>query len=321
MILAGIDEAGLGPRLGPLLTASAVMEVPEDWTPERPWQEFRHLISGKATDRKTHVLVADSKGVYKRKGINELEKTVCIFSLLSGGGAGLNARGLFSRLLEKQVMSDVYQTAWYAGIDQYEPDILTYANSELYDKLSLTLCTSGVRILNLTARVCSEARLNGLYRSGLNKNSALLGETGSHLKRLFSTYADADKDVLVMVDKQCARNDYLPFLYDFFPQEWIYEDVRSDAVSKYRIKRNNGLFTVIFAAKADLNSFPTALASMTAKYFRECFMQCLNRWFCQKKPELRPTAGYPGDAGRWLKEAKQILDDEKISDYSLIRER
>ena len=31
-------------------------------------------------------------------------------------------------------------------------------------------------------------------------------------------------------------------------------------------------------------------------------MLLLNRWFVQRQPGLRPTAGYPDDAKRWLAE-------------------
>ncbi len=56
---------------------------------------------------------------------------------------------------------------------------------------------------------------------------------------------------------------------------------------------------------------------MTAKYARERAMAELNAWFCERVPGLKPTAGYPTDAKRWLAEASGFLAAEKI-DMNLV---
>ncbi|MDR3078295.1 MAG: hypothetical protein LBV15_05995, partial [Planctomycetota bacterium] len=62
---------------------------------------------------------------------------------------------------------------------------------------------------------------------------------------------------------------------------------------------------VRFQAKADRDAFAAALASLAAKYARERFLLGLNAWFGQRLPGLKPTAGYPQDAKRWLAEASR----------------
>ena len=38
---------------------------------------------------------------------------------------------------------------------------------------------------------------------------------------------------------------------------------------------------------------------MTAKYLRERLMSSINAYWCRHVTDLRPTAGYPGDARRF----------------------
>ena len=40
---------------------------------------------------------------------------------------------------------------------------------------------------------------------------------------------------------------------------------------------------------------------MTAKYLRECFMRQFNRYWQTHVPGIKPTLGYPSDAGRFMK--------------------
>jgi hypothetical protein len=58
---------------------------------------------------------------------------------------------------------------------------------------------------------------------------------------------------------------------------------------------------------------PVALASMIAKLTRELAMMRFNRYFAARMPELKPTAGYYGDAGRWLRDIGDVLLPEERS--------
>jgi ribonuclease HII len=53
---------------------------------------------------------------------------------------------------------------------------------------------------------------------------------------------------------------------------------------------------------ADGIRLETALASMFAKYLRESAMVLFNRWWAERVPGIRATAGYPQDARRFIKE-------------------
>jgi len=66
---------------------------------------------------------------------------------------------------------------------------------------------------------------------------------------------------------------------------------------------------------------PTALASMTAKYFRELAMRAFNHFWAAAVPNLRPTAGYPVDARRFKADIAKVQKKLGIQDHCLWRIR
>jgi ribonuclease HII len=76
-----------------------------------------------------------------------------------------------------------------------------------------------------------------------------------------------------------------------------------------------------FRVKADATSLPVALASMLAKFLREACMDCFNAWWRQRLPALRPTAGYPQDAVRFLADLAPIWDGQTPPRTALWREK
>ena len=69
------------------------------------------------------------------------------------------------------------------------------------------------------------------------------------------------------------------------------------------------------------SAFPTALASCAAKYFRELMLRPLNRWFAERVPGLRPTAGYYSDGRRFLADVGAIVEARGFPRARLIRSR
>ena len=78
---------------------------------------------------------------------------------------------------------------------------------------------------------------------------------------------------------------------------------------------------VRFVAKADAHDAPAALASMTAKYVRELFMEGLNDFFAAKRKGLRRTAGYAVDGRRFLDDVRDLLEELKVDADRFVRTR
>jgi hypothetical protein len=64
---------------------------------------------------------------------------------------------------------------------------------------------------------------------------------------------------------------------------------------------------------------PVALGSMLSKYLRELHMILFNRYWCERRPDLKPTAGYSVDARRFLEDIAPLRRELGIEDQLLIR--
>ena len=86
-LLAGIDEAGYGPTLGPLVVTRVALQIEGD----DPWTALAPVVAvpggrGKKADGDEPLWVGDSKQVYSGpRGMQRLERTVLAFTALATG--------------------------------------------------------------------------------------------------------------------------------------------------------------------------------------------------------------------------------------------
>jgi hypothetical protein len=130
-----------------------------------------------------------------------------------------------------------------------------------------------------------------------------------------------DGTVQVTIDRQGGRAYYAGQLQDVFPDGFVWEVEQGPTISTYRIQRGARELYVSFKVDADDGCLPVAMASMFCKYLRELLMARLNAFFLQHEPELRPTAGYYGDAGRFLEDTALLRRELGIEDDTFIRMR
>ncbi|MHC4976819.1 MAG: hypothetical protein ACYTF7_09470, partial [Planctomycetota bacterium] len=137
-----------------------------------------------------------------------------------------------------------------------------------------------------------------------------------HLERAL----EMERPLVAVIDRQGGRTTYQRVLRDRFPWLGIEEMVRSAERSVYRLSQHQGpVCWVEFRTKAEDVSLPVALASMAAKLVREMRMHQFNSYWCERIPELKPTAGYGIDGKRWIEDVAGSVTSEELS--AIVRAR
>jgi hypothetical protein len=121
--VVGIDEAGYGPNLGPLVQAAVAMYLPEDDV--AGWETLKPVVRRCCDKADGRLLIDDSKKVYTRYGFEALERGVLSLAPWSGS----------MRELIRKVGLDIYRqeltTELWCDIDEPLPittDPLTRLN-------------------------------------------------------------------------------------------------------------------------------------------------------------------------------------------------
>ncbi len=143
-----------------------------------------------------------------------------------------------------------------------------------------------------------------------------------------------NESVWIDADKQGARDRYAAMLQnhfstqDFTPWIDILHESHESSLYSWSNDRSDSESSVATTARRWLRfrmkgerSLPTAAASCIAKYVRELAMQSWNDYWCHKMENLRPTAGYSVDAGRFLKQIQPLLLKHAVSDNEIVRRK
>ena len=336
MILAGIDEAGYGPLLGPLVVGCCAFSVEHPAEADLPclWKRLRRSV-GKTrskSGRKLHV--NDSKLVYApASGLKELERSVLalVNTTASGWPATLDD---FLAHTARHAVEDLAEHPWYAAVPEetfpleQSPATVRVLSNGVREEMR----TSATPCVYAAARVVPERQFNRMVGQTRNKAGALFSIAAVHLDHLLRTYG---RDGLtIFCDRQGGRGYYGPLLRLMFP-DWSLKIVaEADGRSEYRLRQDGGSegdrgggkgggkggdVRLIFCEKAELQCLPVAVASMLSKYLRESLMHRFNRYWVSHVPGLKPTAGYYGDGQRFLADIDAKRREMGITDEELVR--
>jgi len=303
-VVAGIDEAGLGPTLGPLCLGVAAFRVEAGPTPL--FERCAAFVSRDPGAAPGHLPIDDSKRLFAgRADLSLLELTAL---------AALSPAAPSPTTLEALVGGDpATWPAWYGGAADalpvsVAPDRVVAWRARWRDELARV----GVTPLECRVRPVLEAELNSSLRGGLNKAQAVLARVGPLLAQVAALDPAADVDL--HVDRLGGRKFYAPLLRSVFPLRAITIETETESCSSYELRDGARRIRVSFEVEGDGRHLEIALASIVAKYVRELFVARLNRHFAPRRADLRPTAGYPQDARRWLAELGSALTaDERAA--------
>jgi hypothetical protein len=286
--VVGIDEAGYGPNLGPLVQAAVALRLPDHdpagWESLKPWVRRCHEPDD------GRLLVDDSKKVYA--GANGFAR------LADGVARGLGVgRPTLAEFVAHVGLPGAADEA--AGEPWFDP----HAPLAVADRLEAGDVAVGPARVELVHPPRFNRTLAEHDSKAVVLARGLVALLGAKVAAL-----PAGEPVHVVCDKQGGRNYYGPLLAAAFPDGWVVALRESAGESRYRIDGLGREVTVVFRPRADGDSVSVALASMLCKYLREVCMAQFNAFWAKHVPGLKPTAGYPVDAKRFYAEIRPAMD-------------
>jgi ribonuclease HII len=348
-ILIGVDEAGYGPNLGPLVVAATVwcvhdmeLAVQKSAISIRRTVGDRQGTNGDLYDRLDGVVarrpadgklaIADSKLLYKPGcGLKLLERGVHA-ALVAMDRPARNWTALVD-ILAADPGAHSAQLAWY---DEFECRLPIDAIGDDVMEVGTRLKTIGLdrqaSLLDVRAHMVHAAQFNELVEYYGTKGAALSHITMALVRRVADcvqlrlppaakrAHQSNGLIVRILCDKHGGRSRYVSLLQHHFSDHWIETVRESQAESHYCWGSDDATYQCTFRVGGEV-FLPTALASMTAKYIRELAMRAFNQFWCSRTPGLKPTAGYPADAGRFKSEIAALQQQLGIEDHVIWRKR
>jgi ribonuclease HII len=301
MLIIGTDEAGYGPNLGPLVVTATCWRMLKF--------DFSSVVSAAVG---TGVDIGDSKQLYH-----------------SGGSLEKLSRGVLSALCSVDILpkTDAELFDIVGGVVQLpfmyaKPDFSLQKISADWEMRSERFFLSGL-FQGVRSRIIFPNEYNAMLKKYGSKGELLSNVTLKLVVRLIEDWGgngggncgdDLLSGVLVLCDKHGGRNCYVELLSRYFRDDLVCVKVESREVSIYKLRG----IEFRFIAKGE-SQVPIALASMFSKYIRELLMHRFNFFWQTKIPTIKPTAGYPEDAKRFIKEIENVLQELKIDKNEIWR--
>lgn len=288
--VVGVDEAGYGPNLGPLVQTAVAVRLP-DHDPAG-WDTLKPHVRRCHDGEDDRLLIDDSKKVYAGgKGLPQLGHGV----LAVHTPYPATAAELIDRTVLNPCVSDLRAETWFDGdaplaaaAGPFPPRVVDWFHSA-------------------RASVVPAPRFNRyLDEYGSKAIPLVLGL--SDLIASAVALLPAGEPVLFHCDKHGGRNFYAAIVQQAFPDGWVMSLKESAAESRYRVANLDREIEIVFRPRADAESVAVALASMVAKYLREVCMIQFNAFWRKHVPDLKPTAGYPGDAKRFFDAIRPAME-------------
>ncbi len=335
LVRAGFDEAGLGPTLGPLVVAGFVSaSAGADALGWGPCDDLRgplaELVDAPGC-RDGRIEVGDSKQIHAgARKLARIERTALATVAWIHGWVPASVAELLELVAPPSFEVDGDRRApWWATLDEALPIACDRAELErLGEGLSACARRAKIRPLWYRADVISAARINReLALEARREGTKNTWATHAVLRMTKLAVDELDQhdvgQLAIWCDKAGGRAAYAEPLRRAYPElapagavdlplvhgpAMVLERLgEASERSHYRMRSPNRRVELGFVMGGDRCDPRISWASILAKYLRELIMRSLNRYFIAKLADLRPTAGYPEDARRFIADVEAAL--------------
>lgn len=308
----GMDEAGYGPNLGPLVIAATKWDLPEPAAAFDFYQVLAEVCDSASDCSGTRLHVADSKQVHQGPhGLKRLETSA--LSILRAANIASQTLGELWQSLTGDEFA--HRPAWFQTLDLKLPVL---ADCEVIDAWSSqwgsALTKSGISLSGIKAKILTAQAYNDILDQVQSKGIVLSTTAFQLIRQLWSP--DDSQAALVVGDKHGGRNRYDDLLDEILDGQFIIRMEEGRELSRYRV----GNTEFRFQTKGE-SHLPVAVASLVAKYARELAMEVFNDFWKSHNPDLKPTKGYPQDAKRFRAEIADLQAELGITDQELWRKK
>ncbi|MFH1883097.1 MAG: hypothetical protein ABIL62_10350 [Planctomycetota bacterium] len=316
VVLVGIDEAGFGPILGPLVVSSSTFSLPHHILTSDLWQILQKSVGSRRKHLAGRMLITDSKKAYSRAvGIKHLERTVLgALKCLDKEPATLTE---LIELLCPSCLERISAYPWYEDAGSYRLSADAADRAIVSAVLADDMASNGIELLELKSYCLDVGYYNKMVASVKNKANVLFTATSRLIKRAFDNFAG--DDLQIMVDRQGGRVRYRKPLQRMFSDMELRIIRESPTASSYELRGGGKGMRLHFVVGADERFLPVSLASMVSKYMRELLVHNINRYFAGFHSDLKPTAGYWKDGLRFIEDLKTNIPQLQVDMEQLVR--
>jgi hypothetical protein len=312
----GIDEAGYGPNLGPLVMTAVYAEAtdPETCGAKRDfWRDLNHAVDRAGGDS-ARLWIDDSKLILRGGKGRERLDLACLAAVSTAaamvpetldallGGVGITG------------LDDTEIPRWRdprSPVD-WPPLALLAELRSLVERRPLEPRCGSWRLCAIRSVIVGPARFNDdLERMGL-KSAVHFAAFARLLEPIWCQAADG-RLTMVRGDKHGGRHYYLGPLAEALPDAWIDRGLEGPELSRYTLRSGSRRVELSLTPRADAEDMLVALASIVSKSLRELWMDAFNAYWRIRVEAIRPTAGYPNDAERFRQEIEEIAAYEGLS--------